>query len=599
VHYCRVRDLAWDPRKDILFLCQHYGEDIQRIRLQLDQKAVQQNFLGTSLFSRLSPQDQRRCYQVLLGTDPPPVMAITPPAPLAGHKHSASANGVSDKPRISSHKSSPSLNAQTSPELLSPPLPGKSHSSRQQASDVPIQISELPASTNAHQRTPTEQGTAARDSRSRYRPISAPNTRNVSPVDAQITVPKMRHTRQHSQQLATPTQSQPSHRASSSQLQLPSSLASAPAGAHSSKSMPNLNIGPLPPYAFSQTPLLNHPAPNPHIYMAPAEMSATPVPLNPGQQHTKSQVGLGGAMPIQRHNNLPITEQPMPPRARDAHQTQHQIRAELSASPMPEGRMTQLHVVNPDQSTTHEIQSQAGRCSYTSNDTQVQAPPAPIELDATCPISHFIAELSVDRATPAPDSHHAHSIQHKSQVQQSWSLPHPPLASTALQGSPVSPPDSYTTAEQQHAIRPLNPRIHSAPPTTLPTSLMPGGSSTHHRTSSTTSSQAAAIPTTNASRYSRFYASLTPPSSTPASPQQTYKAYHPAPAGMVLSPPLDGVAERESRGDGKLGGDGDGNVKNGGLGHTRNASGDSVGSEELAREYRVVLPGFGDGYRSS
>jgi hypothetical protein len=600
VHYCRVRDLAWDPRKDVLFLCQHYGEDVQSIRLQFDQKALQQNFLGTSLFSRLSLEDQRRCYQVLLGTNPPPVMAITPPAPPAGHKHSSSANDISNKPRISSHKSSPSLNAQTSPELLSPPLPGQSDPSRQRTSDVQLQVSELPASTNAHPQIPTEQVTAARESRSRYRPISAPHSRDVSPVDAHIAIPKMRHTRQLSNQLAAPTQSRPSHRASSYQLQPPQNLAPAPAGAHSSKSMPNLNAGPLPPYAFSQTPLLNHPASNPHIYMGPAEMSATPVPSNPGQKHMKLQAGLGGPMPIQRHKDHPIIELPINPQSSIAHQTEHPARAELSASPMPDRRTNQFYVVNPDQSTTLEVQSHAGSLSYPSNKTHAQAPFAPVELDASCPIGQFIAELSVDRATPAPDSHHAHSIPQRTHHQQPSSLPHTPLNLTVLQASPVSPPDPYPAAEQQHSIRPLNPRIHSAPPTMLPTSLMPGGSSTHHRTSSSTSSASAstAIPTTNASRYSRFYASLTPPSSTPASPQQTYKAYHPAPAEMV-SLPLDDATKREVQSDDRMSEHEDTTATRNSLGHSRHISGDSAGSEELAREYRIVLPGFGDGYGST
>jgi hypothetical protein len=593
VHYCRVRDLAWDPRKDILFLCQHYGEDIQAIRLQLDQKAVQQNFLGTPLFSRLSPVDQRKCYQILLGTDPPPVMAITPPQPPFGHKHSASAQDISNKPRISAHRPSPSLNAQTSTELLSPPLLGKPDPSRRHTSDIQTQISELPASTDTQQRSTSEQGTAARESRSRYRPMSSINTQYVTPVDPHVAIPKTRHTRQFSHQLIAPTKVHQSYRASSYQLQPPGNLAPAPMGAHSSKSMPNLNAGPLPAYAFSQTPVLN--PPNPLIYKSSVDISTTSAPLNSGQQHMKSPPALeGNLMPQQRHSNLRVTNQPLPLQARNSHQTQQPARAELSASPMPEARATQLHVVNPDHSTTVEVQSRISSQSSQTSDLPVQAP---VELDAECRIGQFIAELSVDRATPAPESHRdAHSTQHQQQRQdhQHSSLQPNPLfhSSTPLQASPVSPPDSSAPPiTTEPALRPLNPRTHSAPSTTLPTSLMPGGSSTHHRTQSSTTSASTAIPTTNASRYTRFYASFTPPSSTPGSPQQTYKAYQPSPAAMTLSPPVlspDGVVEKRD-------------VGSGGGGHKRDVSCDSTGSssEELAQEYRVVLPGFGEGYGSS
>jgi hypothetical protein len=161
VHYCRVRDLAWDPRKDILFLCQHYAAEVQSIRTQLDQKAVQQNFLGTPFFSRLSQEDQRRCYQILFGTEPPPVMAITPPPPLSSHKHSASDSDASAKPRLSSHQSSPSLNAPNTSALLSPPLHGKPRASRQNDVVVNTHIAELPASSNARM-TPRERAEQSR-----------------------------------------------------------------------------------------------------------------------------------------------------------------------------------------------------------------------------------------------------------------------------------------------------------------------------------------------------------------------------------------------------------------------------------------------------
>jgi hypothetical protein len=545
VHYCRVRDLAWDPRKDLLFLCQHYGDDVQAVRPQLDQKAVQQSFLGTPFFSRLSQEDQRKCYQVLLGTEPPPMMAITPPAPPFSHKHSASAQDVSNKPRISGHKPSPSLNAQTSHELLSPPLLGKPDSSHQHTPEVQIHISELPALPSSHWRSPSDQAPAGRDSRSRYRTISAPNSRNVSPNEAQIPVPKMRHTRQLSHQIVPPARNYQSHRASSYQLQLPNSLGPAHTGTQSQKSMPNLNAGPLPAYAFAHTPSLNHAPPNPHIYKSPAEMSATPMPSNPGPHRMSSQIG----MPEQRHNNVPMTG---PPKEKIANLTPQESRSELSSTSMPDLRAKELRVVNPDHSANLAVPSQARIHSSQSTDPS----PAPVELDATCPIDHFIAELSVDRATPTLES--AHLTQHQQ-----------PISSTQLH-APQNPTDPTP--------RPLNPRTHSAPSTTLPASLTPGGSSSHHRTTSTTTSDATAIPNTNASRYSRFYASAAASNDTDndnTGSQQMYKAYQPS---QTLSPEARIV----------------------GGGHKRGVSvestGSGSGSEELARGYRELLT---SGYGSS
>ena len=79
--YCKARDLFWDPKKDILYLCKNENEEVRSCRGQLNVKDVKESFLGTSFLSRLSPEEQHLCYRTLLGTDPPPTMSITPPAP--------------------------------------------------------------------------------------------------------------------------------------------------------------------------------------------------------------------------------------------------------------------------------------------------------------------------------------------------------------------------------------------------------------------------------------------------------------------------------------------------------------------------------------
>lgn len=79
--HCKACELNWDSRKDIVFLCKNETVEVQRIRTRLNVKEVKEMFLGTSFFSRLQSQDQRLCYRTLLDTEPPPTMAITPPAP--------------------------------------------------------------------------------------------------------------------------------------------------------------------------------------------------------------------------------------------------------------------------------------------------------------------------------------------------------------------------------------------------------------------------------------------------------------------------------------------------------------------------------------
>jgi len=54
---------------------------LQRIRTEVNVREIQELFLGTSFLSRLSMDDQLLCYRILLDTDPPPIMAVTPPGP--------------------------------------------------------------------------------------------------------------------------------------------------------------------------------------------------------------------------------------------------------------------------------------------------------------------------------------------------------------------------------------------------------------------------------------------------------------------------------------------------------------------------------------
>ncbi|KAH8728618.1 hypothetical protein GQ44DRAFT_823914 [Phaeosphaeriaceae sp. PMI808] len=647
VHYCRVRDLAWDPRKDILFLCQHYGEEVHSIRHQLDQKAVQQNFLGTPFFSRLSAEVQNRCYQILLGTQPPPTMAITPPAPTPGHKYSASASDLVTRPLVSSHKSSPSLNAQCLPGLLSPPLPRNLKAPQKSAFSGDHQPSELADSSRARSSISMEPPIGTRDSRSRYRPINAPHSR---PNDTEAIFTSMKHSkllnaREVTSGVNSPyniVQNSPNHH-----LHAPSHLDQGSLAKQNRKSMPNLNAGasrPIPAYAFNQIPSLNGFTNFPQQmqpYVSPIEMSATPAPINPGQQYMKPQLGLGGHLPGKHAvSNIPITERPMPPQARPSQQGPESFGVAVSGTPRSNGQ-TNLHLANPNiningkpqpvsavELPSNQICSVESRIlSSQSNDAyRAQVPLAPVELDAEYEIGQYIAELSVERSTPAPGRD---SVGRTFQGQYTTTQTKSTQASvTTMEESPVSPPDSHASLDPSHvqhegvSVRPLNLRTRSAPVADLPVSLMVGGPAHDRQLNKDMRHplgpglEQATAPMTNAWRYTGHYTSQTPPSSGPngaqasvrPGPSSGYRAYHPP--SLPLSPPdAQHVASEGDEGRsrqrkaGKLG-DVDGTQADfrAHAGHKREASHDSHASNashdstKLAQEYQAELPSYGVGY---
>jgi hypothetical protein len=178
IAYCKSQDLVWDPKSDLLFLCQHYGNEIGAIRNQLDARQIQEHFLGTAFVARLTKEDRRRCYHVLLGPDrePPPSMSLTP-APPTAQRLTASAPGPVARPHLSSHQSSPSLNTmRTSSEFLSPPLPGKL---RKQQTAPRIAPSTQDSTPQPQAQVVTLNPNAETTPRSRYRHNSAPSTPNM------------------------------------------------------------------------------------------------------------------------------------------------------------------------------------------------------------------------------------------------------------------------------------------------------------------------------------------------------------------------------------------------------------------------------------
>lgn len=612
LHFCGVRDLAWDPRKDILFLCQHYGEQLQMIRNQLDPKAVQRNFLGTPYFSRSSPDDQRRCYQILLGIEPPPVMAVTP---------AASFSTVVQRPHISGHDLSPTIKTQhtpCSPELLSPPLPGQSKTSRHHTAYTETRPLGPPASHDTRSRA-SEVAGATKDSRSRYRPISAQNGRKLSPTSSQITFPQTMHIRQFPQPPVLPSQQQPSY-----------DMAASPVTAHGRRPLPTLaerapTLGP----PFARTPIVSDfatAAQQSQNLSSQVETSAALVPLNPGQQHMKSRAVQGNYHPLRQH---PVAQMHIAKRLRHPEATTSQVYpppreqnfSTLSSAVQP----TKLRNVNINKRLHNESSPQSlsvEPVAYTSSTTAPPVPSqsssrgmaiveataiAPIELDGMSELSRFIVELSAESTTGAEQHNELHSDQYTDTQG---------IMNPNVQGSPVSPPGfKFRSQQQVIPIRPLRPRTASAPLNALPASLIAGGHVTrkHYPQNNTSESHPAStlrpdLPNTNAARYSSYYGAITPPSSTPASPQpvsvSAYKAYQPPPPlpSLPLSPPAIPDSSLKSPRPRNFTHVTDVDEMNGYFKvHERAVSGDTClgqDSRELALAYQAELPAFDEGYGS-
>ncbi len=269
MHLCRVPDLAWDPRKDILFLCQHYSTEIKTVQAQLDRKAIRQNFLGTSFITKLSPEGQRACYQTLLGQEPPPSMTVSPPPeednmysrtgvkapgleipvntsrPVPVQRIVSELPGQSMGGRWGSYPSQPARSVSQPAELSATNIPSG-----------PIELSASPIPSNkpaAPINPPQELAGSTVHSRSRYRHSSVPQSRKLSPPNSDAT-----------------------------NRQRPTSA--------------DARNAPQQPTTFNQARYTNamssFPTQSQQFRGRPVEMSATP--YNPGQPPMQTQLGLGG-----------------------------------------------------------------------------------------------------------------------------------------------------------------------------------------------------------------------------------------------------------------------------------------------------------------
>lgn len=568
VQLCGDRDLAWDPRKDILFLCQHYGTDIEANRARLDKNAIQQNFLGTALFSRQSREDQQNCYQVLLGEALPPTMLLTPPASQHGHGRSQSASELS-RPDITSTQSAPLLSNQLAIAPRSPPLPGQKKPSQQTFEEDILKTEGVSASPQA----PPESHVSNGGSSSKYRPINSMHRRSKSSERIQSATgfgTSQKNTQSQSVKAALLTFNLQSSKVKS---------------------------------------------------IESSKLSAVSVSSHPAQQYLQSHIGLKF-----RHSSapsVPTVNNTITPQSGKVQRDLRQARIEQPGPQVPEAQHATLHSGSSDGDATpallkvHELEQPPSRLHLVDPDGlyPVHTNPEPIEL------STYTPELEAPVGTPKVVAKLSHNIDTASTAKhdldarpQSFS---PETAYMdeifqALNVSSTRPDVSTSHKSQQHTSdRPSMPHRKSAPLAALPASLMVGGATLHNSDRAYSSSHVVRtrgdhipVARTNASRYSQVFApSASAPQDditvTPA-PLSVYKAYQPS--VLPLSPPVTRTLDQQGLSTSSEAlNDVDG-AQDYFKSHKRNASCESQRSHtsqdsgKLAQEYQAELPSFEQAY---
>jgi hypothetical protein len=580
VYLCTSQDLLWDPKKDLVWLCRAYGKEIQSIREQLNGRQVKENFLGTAFFSALPVEEQRRCYHVLLGKEPPPSMCLTP-APPHGQPSPSTA-----RPPILSQKSAPSLkdHVQQQSNLLRPPMPGKSKTTPGASpSEVVTKASPSAISSPRENRVSSE---PTRDSRSRYRNSSAPTAPNTSrDISPEATVARptknikeftSNHLQKHNmiyqaqsvnmQNLALSVKPQVVRTKKSMESQ--AQTKAVPVFAHkptTTTSIPQAHAHPTPIAATKPS----EPEPRPHGAVSKAHSHNSAFPsANSAQPQVVAHTHPAHKIMAQRNSIIPKS---------------HNI---ISAAPTvsdlesrkPESPSQGLAVVPPGglYSTPPKPTIQSKKIQPAApimqSKTQRGSNGFVFELDAASPqvetfaqgarSTGFVAELPADNNPPPPPA-----------IQRFNALPETPISPpqgpahtvsvSAYNISPISPPTTFTALASM--VQPINPaktvpisqapKLAPSPPALdlLPPSLMIGfrvprlASNTDPRTRASSQSSNGSNLTATSNQY-HFYHS--PPNSRETSPHHVstsapnsrnpspsrgpvYKAYTPP-----LTPPM-------------------------------------------------------------
>jgi hypothetical protein len=583
LYFCKVRDLAWDPRTDIVFLCQHYGTEIHAICGQFDHYAIQQNFLVTAFFTRLPFADQRICYQALLGQEPPLTMAVTPRALQDSHSRSQSASEL-PRPRIPSQTSIAPLKSQMSPDFIVPLRLGKDTPSQKRANNDGSQSETLHNSSTLLM----DPVVTTKDSRSRYRVVSAPSSRRNNPEVAQ-TFYKTPSQAEEIRQMARETSSSlPSAQLSRAQQLgidtgtrirsnfLPTTTA--PQLTTSSMDSRAHHIASLAPKSTKGSSLWQ---PSQRQYQTQSVGLSTT--YNPGQQHLESQLGqAGGVIPLHaRVQSVPIVKKPVPPQSRIRNpglSVQTESRNLINSGGQIEEKSRGLQLVGPE--GLYHSPQQSTQQPRSVQETAPAPPPKQQPVFELGAEPNIVAELSADINAAIKTSSAG-----QTPVQLSW-YNDPTFLDSTL--NTPDAPKRFSSDPLQY-FQPVRPRLANLRTqsacintNTLPVSLTVG-------------------------RIAPMREELAIPHLAPA-PLAVYKAYRPstpptlpAPQPSEITPSADSASNERPRSSETL------KVVDNGMHHYPQTHKRSVSHESplteystdagvLAGEYRAELPDFGRGF---
>lgn len=575
VHLCTSRDLLWDPKKDLLWLCQKYGREIESKREQLNSRQVKENFLGTAFFSAFSVEEQRLCYHVLLGKEPPPSMFLTP-APAHPRP-----TGTAARPPIPSHKSEPSLKDNAQSDLLKPLMHGKSKPSPIAAISGPSTKARPKRATNSQLEETTTGST--HDSRSRYRTSSAPTTpsvsRDVSP-EARPTQKTMEFRLAHMQRHSMIYQAQ------SVKIQN-LATASKPQVVQTKKSLPRvghaMNAQAVPVFAhkttqhtYSQTNLVagkepSEPFSQPHGKLSKANTRNSAAPsATSAQPHVVAHTHPAHRIIAQRNLILPkgSAEVTAASAVSDSVTTKLETPLKGPAIVGPEG----LYPTPPKATIQANKTQSATPAMHTSQgfvfELDAASPQVETFFKAT-PATYHIAELPGGKDLPPQQRLQRHDALPETPISPPQGSTQPSSKST-LSNSPVSPPAAFPplAIRVQSTHSALNIERPEATPTQqatklapsppvfdmLPPSLMIGfrGSQQKPRPRAETQSSNGSNPPVAPTKYQRYYstpngkevvpntASISTPNSRHSSPNRgpIYQAYTPP-----ITPPVQPKSE--------------------------------------------------------
>lgn len=572
LEFCRIADLPWEPRKDILFLCQRFGEQVRSIRGLLDENLILNAFLRSNFFTRQPFGDQRRCYQTLLAKDPPLLVAQIP---STGQESHVQPQSELPRLRVASHPGQPAAG------IVNPSQAQKAISSQKHATYHAPQ----PLGHATTPMMPPNMTNSTQDSRSRYRRVSTQGKDCQPGHIPQARAVSMQYIKQDPASSSSPQNFAPQATADG---RTPTASrygmsGMSPQSNQTTRTSSAGHPGYVPTRASGQPGLASNSSsfqqPQRQHHNSPTQSPDIPFSYSQRQQDFQATQTPpnGSAFKQPPAQNFPITSNSPPLQLRNAYQSTQQAHPESSRKPVPETQPanssradTKPDTKRKDSGSGLQIVGPEGLWAPSSPTLNTRHPPPPPPVsDAT---SKTIFELPAAKVHRLPRQNSATILAELSaNIDDAIkTATTPPLSHSP----PLEQKINHTKSESVELPASLSIRFSTS------SSFSTGTATENADTTKTTATPPLPVPKTNASRYSQIFpappsnkmkvltVSPTPPL-TPA-PLSIYKAYQP-PARTTTWETLPASPPGEDA---------------------------WMDARDLAREYQMELPGFEEGYGS-